>query len=188
VEAVRGRGDGGEEAPGKAAGGGGERAEEEEGKAPQEERVGPPGRTILIDLAALKLRLVEDGRVVGVYPIAAGRPSSPTPRGEFEVTAIVKNPTWYPRHGAPVPPGPANPLGSRWISMSRSAYGIHGTNDPSSIGRLVSNGCVRMHNEHVEELCRLICVGTPIVVTEGGGAADAYARRAGRRTRGDSVE
>ena len=71
-----------------------------------------------------------------------------------------------PAHGAPtsskgrvVPPGKANPLGTRWLGLSKKGYGIHGTNAPGSIGRNASHGCIRMRNRDVEELFELVAVG-----------------------------
>ena len=81
-----------------------------------------------------KLALLEDGRVVKIYPTAVGAPVSPSPEGSFTIVSHVPDPTWYTK-GRIVPPGKSNPLGTRWMGLSRKGYGIHGTNVPSSIGR-----------------------------------------------------
>jgi lipoprotein-anchoring transpeptidase ErfK/SrfK len=104
------------------------------------------------------LTLVEDGSVRRIYPTAVGKPGTPTPVGQFTIANRIVNPTWYGRKD-PVPPGPRNPLGSRWLGLSRPHYGIHGTNAPASIGKAASGGCIRMHKEHVEELYTLVSVG-----------------------------
>jgi len=66
-----------------------------------------------------------------------------------------------------VAPGPANPLGTRWMGLGYKGYGIHGTNRPHSIGKAASHGCIRMRNHDVEELFELVQVGDPVdLVTE----------------------
>ena len=75
--------------------------------------------------------------------------------------ARVSHPTWY-RPGKVVPPGDRNPLGPRWIGLSRRGYGIHGTSSPRSIGRPASHGCIRMHNADVEELFGLVEIGDAV--------------------------
>jgi lipoprotein-anchoring transpeptidase ErfK/SrfK len=96
--------------------------------------------------------------VVKVYPVAVGAQRSPSPTGAFEIVTRVPKPTFY-HPGIVIPPGPRNPLGTRWIGLNRKGYGIHGTNDPRSIGRRVSHGCIRMRNRDVEELFELVTVG-----------------------------
>ncbi|KKB42026.1 Protein erfK/srfK precursor [Bacillus thermotolerans] len=59
-------------------------------------------------------------------------------------------------------PNPGGPYGTMWMSLSKQHYGIHGTNDPSSIGKFVSRGCIRMHNRDVEELARTVPIGTAV--------------------------
>ena len=65
-----------------------------------------------------------------------------------------------------IPPGKANPLGTRWIGLSRKGYGIHGTNNPRSIGRRASHGCIRMRNRDVEELFEMVAVGDRVEISE----------------------
>lgn len=128
----------------------------------QEQRSVPstvrPERRIVISLPDRQLALLEDGRVRKLYPIAVGAPRTPSPRGEFRVTSRLVHPTWY-ASGKVVPPGKANPLGTRWLGLGNRGYGIHGTNDPKSIGKSVSHGCIRMRNADVEELFELLRVG-----------------------------
>ena len=101
-----------------------------------------------------------------VYPVGIGAEDS-TPEGTFNVTNKIKHPPYQPQHrpksefrssGAP-----DNPLGSRWIDIGNH-YGIHGTIEPESIGREVSEGCIRMHNKNVEELYRMVVVGASKVI------------------------
>jgi len=121
----------------------------------------PVARRIVVSIPDRKLALVEDGRAVKIYPVAVGAAATPSPAGSFTVIARVAHPTWYgPRKV--VPPSKTNPLGPRWIGLSRKGYGIHGTSNPRSIGRPASHGCIRMHNSDVEELFGLVAVGDPV--------------------------
>lgn len=96
------------------------------------------------------LRLLKDGVLQKQYPIAVGRILFGTPVGRF----IIVNKD----------PNPGGPFGTMWMSLSKEHYGIHGTNDPSSIGRAVSKGCIRMHNKDVEELSKIVPIGTLVTI------------------------
>lgn len=123
------------------------------------------GMSIVIHLPSRTLELYSGTNLIKTYPVAIGKPSTPTPLGTFSITSKEYNPAWYPPDGGQVvPSGPANPLGYRWMAFL-STYGIHGTNAPWTIGYAVSNGCVRMHEEDVEELFEMVRVGTPVTVT-----------------------
>ena len=84
------------------------------------------------------------------FRIATGMAAYPTPTGNFRIVTRQRNPWWYPpaadwaRGAQPVPPGPGNPLGTRWMGLSVGAVGIHGTPDAASIGYSASHGCIRM--------------------------------------------
>src|SRR5260370_2873166 len=116
-------------------------------------------RRIVISIADRKLAVVEDGRVVKIYPTAVGADATPSPTGVFRIANRAPNPTWYEPHRKIVPPGKANPLGTRWMGLSHKGYGIHGTNNQSSVGHNVSHGCIRMRKADVEELFELVKVG-----------------------------
>ncbi|MGA2130693.1 MAG: L,D-transpeptidase [Bryobacteraceae bacterium] len=120
-----------------------------------------PARRIVVSIPDRKLALVEDGRVVKVYPVAVGAAATPSPLGDFTVIDRVMHPTWYGPHKV-APPGKRNPLGPRWIGLSRKGYGIHGTSNPRSIGHAASHGCIRMNNSDVEELFGLVAVGDAV--------------------------
>jgi lipoprotein-anchoring transpeptidase ErfK/SrfK len=123
---------------------------------------GPAGkRKILVSIPDRKLALIEDGRVIKVYPIAVGVSSSPTPAGRFRVINRLTDPAYY-SPGLVIPPGDDNPLGPRWIGLNQKSFGIHGTNEPHSIGRRASHGCVRMRNQDVLELFELVRVGDTV--------------------------
>ena len=117
-----------------------------------------PQRRIVVSIPDRKLALVEDGRVVKIYRTAVGAQASPSPAGTFTILQRVKNPAWY-GPGTVVAAGQNNPVGTRWLGLSRKGYGIHGTNQPRSIGRRASHGCIRMRNSDVEELFELVSVG-----------------------------
>lgn len=121
--------------------------------------------SIVINIAARTLSHYTGGVLVKEYPIAIGKPSTPSPLGEFEVIEKIINPWWFPTTPGmePVPSGPANPLGYRWIGFA-STYGVHGTNMPWSVGTAASKGCIRMLEEDVEELFPHVFLGTPVTI------------------------
>ncbi len=120
-----------------------------------------PVHQIIISIPDRKLVLLEDGKVKKIYPIAVGKDSTPSPTGTFHVVSRVMNPTWFGPHVV-VPPGKANPLGTRWMGLGFKGYGIHGTNAPRSIGKAASHGCIRMRIKDVEELFGLVSVGDEV--------------------------
>lgn len=128
-----------------------------------------PERRIVVSVPDRKLALVENRRVVKVYSVAVGAPDSPSPTGEFRIAQRLTAPTYY-APGVVIPPGPENPLGPRWIGLSLKGYGIHGTNQPRSIGQHASHGCIRMRNRDVQELFELVRAGD---VVELHGERDA---------------
>lgn len=118
-------------------------------------------RVIVVSLEDRKLALVEDGQVVKVYPVAVGKPSTPSPVGTFTIERRVKNPT-YSHDGRVVAPGPNNPVGTRWMGLSVRGYGIHGTNAPGSIGKAASHGCIRLGKADLEDLYARVAVGDTV--------------------------
>jgi len=120
-------------------------------------------RTIVVSLEDRKLALVEDGQVKKVYTVAVGKPSTPSPTGTFVIERRVMNPT-YSHNGEVVPPGPGNPVGTRWMGLSLHGYGIHGTNEPRSIGKPTSHGCIRLARPDLEELYAQVAVGDTVVL------------------------
>jgi lipoprotein-anchoring transpeptidase ErfK/SrfK len=118
-------------------------------------------RRLIVSIPDRKIVLMEDGRVVKVYPIAVGKKSTPSPNGNFHIASRVVKPSWY-QPGKMVGPGPANPLGTRWMGLGYKGYGIHGTNMPNSVGQAASHGCIRMRNHDVEELFELVQVGDAV--------------------------
>jgi L,D-transpeptidase ErfK/SrfK len=144
----------------------------------------PAPRELVLDRRSRQLRVLENGQELRSFPVAVGRPGWETPVGRFAVMELVADPSWeHPATGEQVPPGPANPLGSRWIGFHRDcrgrsgfngrehlvvegcvSSGFHGTPNRDSVGQAVSHGCVRLFDEHVKELFELVQLGTPVTV------------------------
>jgi hypothetical protein len=118
-------------------------------------------RVIVVSLEDRKLALVEDNQVKKVYTVAVGKPSTPSPVGTFTIERRVANPTYH-HNGKTVAPGPRNPVGTRWMGLSKNGYGIHGTNEPNSIGKAASHGCIRMARADLEELYPLVADGDTV--------------------------
>jgi len=105
------------------------------------------------------------------FIVATGQAIYPTPIGDFKIIVMEKNPWWYPPPDAawakgesPIPPGPGNPLGTRWMGLSAPGVGIHGTPDPASLGYSASHGCIRMFIPSAEWLFDHVSVGTPVFI------------------------
>ena len=132
---------------------------------------GDLGHVIVIKRDSRRLLYFRGLELKRSFRIATGQPSYPTPLGAYEIITMQKNPTWYPppdsewAEGAvAIPPGPGNPLGTRWMGISAPYIGIHGTPDSGSIGTFASHGCVRMLIPQVEWLFEQVDVGTPVFI------------------------
>ena len=128
------------------------------------------GPVIVIRRASNVLQLFDGERLVRTFHVATGQPTYPTPLGRFTIVVRWKNPWWYPPNSAwaagekPTPPGPGNPLGTRWMGLSEPGVGIHGTPKDGSIGYSESHGCIRMHIPEAEWLFDHVEVGTPVYI------------------------
>ncbi|MCZ8515747.1 L,D-transpeptidase [Paenibacillus filicis] len=105
---------------------------------------------IIVDVSQRRLHLLENDRVVQTYPIAVGAMLTQSPQGDFRIINKV--------------PNPGGPFGVMWMGLSKPHYGIHGTNNPASIGHAVSHGCIRMYNADVLTLARLVPIGTRVTI------------------------
>jgi len=105
---------------------------------------------LMVDVAKRNLTLFYRGQKVKTYPVAIGKASTPTPLGNFEIVRKAIN--------------PGGILGSRLLKLNSGGLAIHGTVDPSSIGRAVSNGCIRLHNNHIEEFFPTIPIGAQVQI------------------------
>jgi hypothetical protein len=128
---------------------------------------------IRINVPSRTLQLYKSGKLIKEYPVGVGSAKATmTPPGRYKVDQKILNPIWEHPYKAPgesrIGSGEKNPLGTRWIGFhaeGSGVYGIHGTNQPGSVGHFVSHGCVRMHNNEVEDLFEIVETGTPVVVT-----------------------
>jgi lipoprotein-anchoring transpeptidase ErfK/SrfK len=107
---------------------------------------------IVINTASHTLTLFRNNVLFKTYTVAVGKPSTPTPKGTFKIVERAIN--------------PGGPFGARWLGLNVpfGDYGIHGTNNPSSIGKNISNGCIRMYNNQVIELSNLVPIGTEVKI------------------------
>lgn len=109
-------------------------------------------------------------RLVRKLGVATGQAAYPTPLGNFTIATKQLNPWWNPPDSdwaagaSPIPPGPGNPLGTRWMGLSEPLVGIHGTPDAASIGYSASHGCIRMRIPEAEWLFERVKVGTPVYI------------------------
>ena len=127
---------------------------------------------IHLDLSQRRISVIRNGQSIGRWPVAIGDPKTPTPTGVFRVETKLVNPRYESTKSGRVHPvtGPSSPLGHRWIGFLHRGddqFGIHGTPWPQwvKIRAAVSNGCVRMLNDHVQKLYELVEVGTPVMIT-----------------------
>jgi lipoprotein-anchoring transpeptidase ErfK/SrfK len=128
------------------------------------------GPVILINRSLNRLTYFDRGQLRR-FPVATGQAIYPTPTGEFHIVVKWANPWWYPptydawaKGLKPVPPGPDNPLGTRWMGLSSPGIGIHGTDEPTSIGYSASHGCIRMQVPDAEWLFNHVAVGTTVFI------------------------
>lgn len=135
-------------------------------------------RRILIDTKEKMLELVEGSKLIAAFPITPGSGSLPAPVGTWRIVGIATLP-WF-RHDEGVlnrgvrtsvfynvPAGPSNPVGVVWIGLSKPSIGIHGTNNPLTIGRAASHGCIRMANWDVIRLVSMITEGMNVIISDG---------------------
>jgi lipoprotein-anchoring transpeptidase ErfK/SrfK len=132
-----------------------------------EKAIGP---VIVVQRGSNVLTLYRRTHEVRQFRVATGQAIYPTPLGRFEIVVKWKNPWWYPPNDPwaagekPTPPGPGNPLGTRWMGLSSPGVGIHGTPESGSIGYSESHGCIRMLIPQAEWLFDHVTVGTPVFI------------------------
>lgn len=133
--------------------------------------VGSFAETIVINRSINRLFLYDLGNLKRTFKVATGQAIYPTPKGVWHIVVKWKNPTWYPpvqdswaKGLKPVPPGPNNPLGTRWMGLDAPGVGIHGTDEPTSIGYSASHGCIRMQVPDAEWLFDHVDVGTTVYI------------------------
>jgi lipoprotein-anchoring transpeptidase ErfK/SrfK len=130
------------------------------------------GPVIVIRRGANELRYNVGAKLVRTFNVATGQSIYPTPTGTFSIVDMQRDPWWRPPDSPwaqglkPIPPGPGNPLGTRWMGLTAPGVGIHGTPDDASIGYSASHGCIRMHIPDAEWLFEHVDIGTPVVITD----------------------
>jgi lipoprotein-anchoring transpeptidase ErfK/SrfK len=128
------------------------------------------GPIIVIRRESKVLNLFRGMRLWKRLGVATGTSEYPTPIGRFSIATMQRHPWWYPpdsdwaKGEKPIPPGPGNPLGTRWMGLTAPGVGIHGTPDAASIGYSASHGCIRMRISEAEWLFRRVHVGTPVFI------------------------
>ena len=138
---------------------------------PPKKTVARFGPAIVVTRGANVLKLYDGTRLVRTFRVATGQAIYPTPAGVWRIMNKQRDPWWYPpvyddwaKGLKPVPPGPSNPLGTRWMGLDAAGVGIHGTDAPTSIGYSASHGCIRMQVPDAEWLFEHVRVGTPVVI------------------------
>jgi lipoprotein-anchoring transpeptidase ErfK/SrfK len=139
-----------------------------------------PAASVIVDGPALSVTALDSsGKILAFYPATVGSEHDPLPVGNWSIDEV----RWYPQFKynpnlfwdaenkkprATLPPGPRNPAGVVWIGLSKKHYGIHGTPEPSRIGVTQSHGCIRLTNWDAAELGKIVRVGTPAILKDGG--------------------
>ena len=137
---------------------------------------------IIVNKKTNKLAYFSDGKLVKTFPVATGKSKELTPEGSFKMVVKVKNRPYYKEK---IPGGdPANPLGDRWLGLEvngtyGTTYAIHGNNNESSIGKYVSAGCIRMHNDDIHWLYPKIAKNTRVIITTSTLAMESIATKNG---------
>jgi lipoprotein-anchoring transpeptidase ErfK/SrfK len=138
----------------------------------------PKAAKIIVDKSDLSITAVDaTGKTIAHFPASAGSEHDPLPLGTWKVKGVAKNPVFHynpklfwdanPQHTkARIPAGPNNPVGVVWIDLTMDHYGIHGTPEPSKIGKTQSHGCIRMTNWDAAELAKIVAPGTPAILQE----------------------
>jgi len=130
------------------------------------------GPVIVIRRGSNQLDLYNGEHHVRGFRVATGRSQYPTPTGSWRIVDMQQNPWWRPpdsdwaRGLKPIPPGPGNPLGTRWMGLSAPGVGIHGTPDAASIGYSASHGCIRMFIPDATWLFDHVRIGTPVLIVD----------------------
>ena len=129
------------------------------------------GPVVIIHRGANRLSLFDGPALVRRFGVATGASDYPTPLGNYSIATKQMNPWWIPppdsewaKDSKPIPPGPGNPLGTRWMGLTAPLVGIHGTPDAASIGYSASHGCIRMRVPEAEWLFSRVNVGTPVLI------------------------
>jgi lipoprotein-anchoring transpeptidase ErfK/SrfK len=133
---------------------------------------GDYGAVVVIYRGSNELHLYNGAQPWRTFQVATGQAIYPTPLGDWHVVDMQRNPWWRPPDSAwakglkPIPPGPGNPLGTRWMGLDAAGVGMHGTPDSASIGYSASHGCIRMRIPDAEWLFDHVRIGTPVFIVD----------------------
>jgi lipoprotein-anchoring transpeptidase ErfK/SrfK len=123
---------------------------------------------IIVNKTKNQLAYVEENKIMRIVPVATGKSEELTPEGEFTITVKAKDPYYRKKN---IPGGHKdNPLGSRWIGFDAKetdgrTYGLHGTNNPTSVGKYITAGCVRLYDQDIKWLYDKTPIGTKVLIT-----------------------
>jgi lipoprotein-anchoring transpeptidase ErfK/SrfK len=127
------------------------------------------GPIVVVKIKSHELLFYEGTSLDNSFTVATGQSAYPTPTGQWEIVTMRRDPWWIPPPGSkwaqgakPIPPGPGNPLGTRWMGLSAPYVGIHGTPDAASLGYSQSHGCIRMAISDAEWVFDHVHLGTPV--------------------------
>jgi lipoprotein-anchoring transpeptidase ErfK/SrfK len=120
-------------------------------------------RRIVVSIPDRKLALLENDAVVKTYNVSVGAAVSPSPTGTFQIVNRIPKATYYHK-AVVIPASDRSPIGTRWIGLNKKGYGIHGTNEPRSIGRAASHGCIRLRNRDAEDFFDRVQVGDAVEI------------------------
>ncbi len=138
----------------------------------------PKAASVVIDKSDSTLGLLDaNGALIAQFPVSSGSEKDPLPLGQWKIVGVAENPTFHynpklfwdadPAHAeAKIAAGPNNPVGTRWIDLSKKHYGLHGTPEPSAIGKAQSHGCVRLNNWDAERVARAVSPALSVTMQE----------------------
>jgi lipoprotein-anchoring transpeptidase ErfK/SrfK len=141
-------------------------------------REGLPGKVARLEVRSEQVRAFDkDDRILAIYPATIGSTERPSPIGDFKVTAVAEDPIYYydpasnlsnvdAKEKLELPPGPNNPVGRVWISISAKGFGIHGTPHPEEVGKTASHGCIRLTNWDALELAKHVSKSTAVMIAD----------------------
>ena len=133
---------------------------------------------VVVDKSDMSVTALDaQNRPLARYPATMGSEHDPPPIGTWKIVGVSRNPPFFynpdlfwdakgERSKAKIAPGPNNPVGVVWIDLSKEHYGIHGTPEPSTIGKTQSHGCIRLTNWDAAELADMVAAGTPAILQE----------------------
>jgi L,D-transpeptidase catalytic domain len=139
-------------------------------------------KLIFINTSTHSLFLIENGKMIRTFKVATGSTKTPTPTGTFKIVNKIKNRPYYKLN---IPGGsPDNPLGSRWLGLNvdgtwGTTYAIHGNRNERSIGKSVSQGCIRMHNKDIQWLFDQVSTDTPVIIAKSNTSLNKIANNYG---------